>query len=69
MATNEGAMVGNLDLSFVPWEDGDVTRHVVLGAQWLRRQPGRKAVFVPGKGNYEYNDALPRLTATVARWC
>jgi hypothetical protein len=56
-------MVGDLDLVFVPWNDGDVTRHVVLGAQWLRRQPGRRAVFVPGKRNYEYNEALPRLTA------
>ncbi len=61
--TNEGAMVGSLDLVFVPWDDGDVTRHVVLGAQWLRRQSGRKAVFVPGKRNYQYNAALPRLTA------
>lgn len=56
-------MVGSLDVVFVPWDDGDVTRHVVLGAQWLQQQPGRKAVFVPGKRNYQYNDALPRLTA------
>jgi hypothetical protein len=56
-------MVASLDVVFVPWGGGDVTRHVVLGAQWLRRQPGRKAVFVPGKRNYQSNDALPRLTA------
>jgi hypothetical protein len=56
-------MAGHLEVVFVPWGDGDVTRHIVVGAQWLRRQPGRTAVFVPGKRNYEYNDALPRLTA------
>lgn len=53
----------HFNLAFVPWGDGNVTRHVVLGADWLRRQPGRKAVLVPGKRNYEYNEALPRLTA------
>jgi hypothetical protein len=44
-------MERTFDLVYVPWGDGDVTRHVALGAQWLRRQAGRRAVFVPGKRN------------------
>lgn len=48
---------------FVPWGDGDVDRHVVLGAAWLRKQPGNKVVFLPGKANYSNNRLLPVLTA------
>jgi hypothetical protein len=46
---------------YVPWGDGHVDQHVVLGAAWLRRQPGTPGVFVPAKQNFERNGTLPRL--------
>lgn len=49
------------ELVFVPWGTGHVDQHVVRGAAWLRRQPGRPAVFVPTKQNYERNGTLPRV--------
>lgn len=54
------------NIAFVPWGDGDVDRHVVLGAAWLHKQPGRKVVFLPGKSNYSNNQLLPTLTAGAA---
>lgn len=49
------------NLVFVPWGSGRVDQHVMLGAAWLRRQPGRPAVFVYAKQNFKRNGTLPRV--------
>jgi|SRR5690606_13862025 len=51
---------------YVPWGDGQISRHVLLGAKWLAEQPGPKAVFTPGKRNYENNATLVKYTRGAA---
>jgi hypothetical protein len=50
-----------LDVVFVPWGTGNIDQHVRIGAAWLREQPGRPAVFVPLKQNYDHNGTLPQV--------